>query len=78
MVTPWRRLGVYLDLVYVFPGTIGVGTALGYLADRWLGTSPYGTMLGFLLGLAGAFWYLFRMLGVFGHGGRPGGDDDRP
>ena len=65
MADVWRRAGVYLDLVYTFPAAIGVGTAAGWAADRYLGTKPYLTLLGFLLGLLGGFWYLFKMLGVF-------------
>lgn len=73
MANLWRRAGVYIDLVYTFPAVIGVGTAAGWIADRFLPTKPYLTLLGFLLGLAGAFWYLFKMLNVIKS--RRGGDD---
>ncbi len=73
MASVWKRGGVYLDLVYTFPGAILAGTALGWLVDRWLGSSPYGTLGGFFLGVAGAFWYLFKMLGVFTRKKGPGG-----
>jgi ATP synthase protein I len=62
MATPWRRLGVYLELVYSFPATILVGAGLGYLVDRWLGTGPYGVLVGFVIGSVGAFVYLIKML----------------
>jgi F0F1-type ATP synthase assembly protein I len=61
----WRRAGVYLDIVYTFPAAVGVGTGAGWLADHYIGTKPYLTLLGFFLGLLGGFWYLFKMLGVF-------------
>lgn len=65
MANLWRRAGVYLDIIYTFPGAIAVGTAAGWLLDRWLvKTAPYLTLAGFLLGLGGAFWYLFKMLAV--------------
>ena len=52
-----------MDIIYTFPGAIAVGTVAGWLLDRWLvATTPYLTLVGFLLGLAGAFWYLFKML----------------
>jgi F0F1-type ATP synthase assembly protein I len=70
MAPPWRRLGIYLELVYTFPSAVLVGTALGYFADRWAGSKPYGTLIGFLAGLAGAFWYLFKMLNKAGEKGR--------
>ena len=62
MASMWRKGGIYLDLIYTFPGAMLAGTGLGWLADRWLGTAPYGTLVGFLAGLAAAFWYLFKML----------------
>ena len=34
--------------------TILVGGALGYLVDRWLGTSPLFTLVGLVLGIAAA------------------------
>ena len=73
MANLWRRAGVYIDLCYTFPAVIGVGTAAGWLADRFLPTKPYFTLAGFLLGLTGAFWYLFKMLNVIKS--RRGSDD---
>ncbi|MGB7404603.1 MAG: AtpZ/AtpI family protein [Pacificimonas sp.] len=37
-----------------------VGAALGYFADRWLETSPWLMILGFLLGLVAGFMNLMR------------------
>ena len=37
-----------------------IGLAAGYWADRWLGTSPWLTMLGLGLGIAAGFVSLFR------------------
>lgn len=62
MATMWKKGGTYLDLIYTFPAAILAGTGLGWLADRWWGSRPYGTLVGFLAGLAAAFWYLFKML----------------
>ncbi len=78
MASIWTKSGVYLDLVYTFPGAILAGTGLGWLADRWLGTNPYLTLAGFLVGLGGAFWYLFKMLALLskrdgGKGGKGAG-----
>jgi F0F1-type ATP synthase assembly protein I len=72
MANLWRRAGVYMDIIYTFPGAIGVGTAAGWLLDRWLKTAPYLTLAGFLVGLAGAFWYLFKMLSVMSKRGDKG------
>lgn len=37
-----------------------VGAALGYFLDRWLGSSPFGMIGGFLLGLVAGFMNLMR------------------
>lgn len=37
-----------------------IGLAGGYYADRWLGTSPWLTMVGLVLGIAAGFVSLFR------------------
>jgi len=35
----------------LFPSSIVVGTFMGYYADRWLHTDPWGKLAGFLLGV---------------------------
>lgn len=72
MASPLRRLGVYLELIYTFPMTVLVGTGLGYLVDRAWGLSPYGTLVGFVVGLVGAFVYLIRMLALARENDRKG------
>ena len=37
-----------------------IGLAGGYYADRWLGTSPWLTLIGLGLGIAAGFVSLFR------------------
>ncbi len=41
-----------------------IGLLCGYLLDRWLGTSPWLTMVCTLFGIAGGFLNLFRDLGM--------------
>lgn len=77
MASPLRRLGVYLELVYTFPTTVLLGAGLGYLADRAWGLSPYGTLVGFLVGLLGAFVYLIRMLALIRGRERNGDGEDK-
>lgn len=36
------------------------GVGLGWLADNWLGTKPYGVLVGVLFGLGGGGWRLIR------------------
>jgi ATP synthase protein I len=37
-----------------------IGLGGGYYADRWLGTSPWLTLIGLGFGIAAAFVILFR------------------
>ena len=37
-----------------------IGLGAGYYADRWLGTSPWLTLVGIGLGIAAGFVTLFR------------------
>jgi ATP synthase protein I len=73
--SPLKRLGIYLELVYTFPVIVGLGAGLGYLADRWLGTEPYLVLVGFVLGLVSAFFYLMKMLQSVKNGDGKGNGD---
>lgn len=44
----------FLTLGLTLAVTILAGGALGYLVDRWLGTSPIFTLVGLVLGIAAA------------------------
>jgi ATP synthase protein I len=44
----------FLTLGLTLAVTVLVGGALGYLVDRWLGTSPIFTLVGLVLGIAAA------------------------
>jgi ATP synthase protein I len=43
-----------------------IGLLIGYGVDRWLGTSPWLTMLFALFGIAAGFLNLFRDVGLIG------------
>lgn len=43
-----------------FLGSILAGTALGYLADMWLGTDPWLVVTGVLVGSYSGFLHLWR------------------
>ena len=52
-----------------------VGSAIGYLLDWWLGTSPWGLIVFFLLGFAAGVLNVLRMAGLIqpqNPGNRPG------
>jgi ATP synthase protein I len=44
----------FLTLGLTLAVTVLVGGALGYLIDRWLGTSPIFTLVGLVVGIAAA------------------------
>jgi ATP synthase protein I len=56
----WKSVGelASIGMAMVLATVIGLGA--GYLADRWLGTSPWLTMIGLGLGIAAGFVTLFR------------------
>ncbi|MFZ2004748.1 MAG: AtpZ/AtpI family protein [Stellaceae bacterium] len=50
-----------------------VGLALGWVADRFLGTRPWGLILGFFIGAAAGMMNAFREAQGLGRGGpQPG------
>jgi ATP synthase protein I len=62
----WIRQAAVLSGVGL---TLVIATVLGlwggYALDGWLGTSPWLTLVGLLLGIAAGFVNLFRAVGLF-------------
>ena len=57
-----RRSAPYAAASYtLIGGILGLG-GLGYVADDWLGTSPWLLLLGLLLGLIVGFYELVRLV----------------
>jgi F0F1-type ATP synthase assembly protein I len=65
----FSHLGIQFVLVF------GLGFFLGYVADQRLGTLPLFTILGVLIGFAGAFYQLY--LAVFGPDSRKQDDGSK-
>ncbi len=61
----YRKLSLLSTVGLMFPSSIGVGIAIGYFLDRWLGTQPWLLMLFALLGIAAGFVNLFRVVSKF-------------
>lgn len=40
--------------------TVAVGLFLGRLADRWLNTSPWATIIGIILGMVTGLWTMYK------------------
>ncbi|MFQ5828566.1 MAG: AtpZ/AtpI family protein [Candidatus Methylomirabilia bacterium] len=60
--SPWRVLGVLASVGITFVVATAGGALLGYFLDRWLGSSPWLTLLGLALGIASGFRELFRTI----------------
>ena len=63
----WRSLGQLATLGIQMVAAVAIGLALGYWLDRWLGTTPWLTMVFALFGIVAAFLNLFRDLKKYGH-----------
>jgi ATP synthase protein I len=56
----WKALGELSAVGLTLVVATMLGLAGGYYLDRWLGTSPWLTLIGLLLGIAAGFVNLFR------------------
>jgi len=52
----------YVSLGLTFAGGILLFMGLGYALDRWVGTMPFGTVIGTLGGAVISFLYVYRRL----------------
>jgi len=55
----WRQVGRYTSLAFLMPTSVFVGYLLGWLLDKWLGTS-WIYIPGLLVGIAAGFIELIR------------------
>ena len=53
--SPWRSLGSSATVGLTFVVATAGATIVGYYADRWLGTSPWLTLVGLVMGIAAGF-----------------------
>ena len=58
----YRKVAAASSLALMLPSSIIVGLFIGYMLDKWLGTSPWMTLLFFFLGTASGFISLLRGL----------------
>jgi ATP synthase protein I len=64
-------LGFGLRIGIELVSALCVGLALGWLADRYVGTRPWGLIAGFFLGSAAGVVNVFRAVRGMGAGGPP-------
>lgn len=58
----WRQLAGLSSLGITFAASIAIGTVIGIVLDRWLGTSPWLMILFFVFGVAAGFTNLLKDL----------------
>lgn len=51
-----------IQAAYGFIGALLGGAFIGYLVDRWLGSAPWGLLIGTLLGFGGGLYSLYTAL----------------
>jgi ATP synthase protein I len=56
----WKSLGEVASIGITMVVATVIGLGAGYYGDRWLGTSPWLTLVGLLFGIAAGFVNLFR------------------
>jgi ATP synthase protein I len=56
------KLAMTLTVVTLFSSNILGGILVGYLIDKWLGTSPWMVITGIVLGLTSAIIGVIRIL----------------
>lgn len=56
----FRNLGMLSALGIMFVASTFVGLAMGLYLDRWLGTSPWLTLLFLVFGIVSAYVSLYR------------------
>jgi ATP synthase protein I len=60
--SPWRPLATLATVGLTFVVATAGATVGGYFLDRWLGSTPWLTLIGLGLGIAAGFRDLFRTL----------------
>jgi F0F1-type ATP synthase assembly protein I len=56
----YRKLSPYFNIGYVFAASVALLTFLGYYLDQKLGTNPWLTLVGAILGISTGFYNFFK------------------
>jgi len=60
--SPWRTLARLASVGMTFVVATAGATLGGYFLDRWLGSTPWFTLIGIAVGVAAGFRELFRSI----------------
>ena len=63
----FQQLNLVLSAGLIFPVSIVIGYGVGYVLDKWLGTTSLKTVF-LLFGIAAGFVSFFRMISQIGSG----------
>jgi ATP synthase protein I len=58
--SPWRSLAMLASVGITFVVATAGATIGGYFLDRWLGSTPWLTLIGLAVGVAAGFRGFFR------------------
>lgn len=58
----YARMGRLSAIITILPATMAGGWIVGYLADRYLNSFPWGSIVATLLGAAAGFYEIVRLL----------------
>jgi F0F1-type ATP synthase assembly protein I len=58
----WTQVAYYASLGFILPAAAAAGYGLGWLLDRWLHTSPVFSIVLTMLGAAGGFIEILKMM----------------
>jgi ATP synthase protein I len=58
--SPWRSLAMLASVGITFVVATAGATIGGYFLDRWLGSSPWLTLIGLAVGVAAGFRGFFK------------------
>lgn len=75
---PLRQFAHYSTAGIMFPVSVALGFILGWAVDGWLGTAPWGSLLGAALGTAAAIRNLLRTVASDTGDGDDGGNGAGP
>ena len=67
----FQQLNLILSVGMVFPVSIVIGYGIGYMLDKWLGTTSLKTVF-LLFGVAAGFVNFYRMISQIDSGGDSG------
>jgi len=58
--SPWRSLAMLASVGITFVVATAGATVGGYFLDRWLGSTPWFTLIGLAVGVAAGFRLFFK------------------